>query len=169
MRCQANFDLGKVRYLLGGGGGGGLQRGRSSMKFWSNGGGSRLSNLWKSGEGHAFRYRIHKLCKISNTFSAVQGAQISKFPGGACPRTPLASECFHVHVNLTASLTPWFTTCTFSTVNFWQIFPNLDRILWKRVGTLVSHIHVSHIWSTPQHFLSELKFTEVRFLTKIRM
>ena len=39
---------------------GGLQRGGSS--FWSEGGGSRLLNLWKSGEGHAFRYRKHKIC-----------------------------------------------------------------------------------------------------------
>ena len=85
---------------MGGGVGGlGLQMGGSSMKFWSNGGGSRLLNIWKSGEGHAFRYRKHKLCKISNTFSAVLGAQISKSPGGACSWTPLASECFHVHVN----------------------------------------------------------------------
>ena len=36
--------------------------------------------------------RKHKICKISNAFSAIQGAQISKFPG------PLASQCFHVHV-----------------------------------------------------------------------
>ena len=50
------------------------------MKFWSNGGGSRLLNLRKSGEGHAFRYRTHKICKISNAFSAIQGAQSSKFP-----------------------------------------------------------------------------------------
>ena len=63
------------------------------------GGGSKLLNLRNSGEGHAFRCRKHKLCKISNAFSAIQGAQISKFPGGAFPWTPLASKCFHVHVN----------------------------------------------------------------------
>ena len=74
----------------GGGGGKGRGGGWSSMKFWSNGGGSM---------GHAFRYRKHKLCKISNAFSAIERAHISKFPGGACPRTSLDSECFHVHVN----------------------------------------------------------------------
>ena len=122
------------RYVIYWGGGLGLQREGSSMKFWSNGGGSRLLNLWKSGEGHAFTYRKHKIYQISNAFSAIQGAQISKFPGGACPRTPLPSQYFHVHISSIsfmkhASLTPWFTTCTFSTVNSWRIFPNWYRIL----------------------------------------
>ena len=45
-------------------------------------------NLWKSGEGHAFRYRKHKLC-----ISGIQGAQISQ--KSMPPDTPLASECFH--------------------------------------------------------------------------
>ena len=132
--------LGKVRYFFfGGGGGPGLQRRGSSLTFWSIGGGSRVLNLWKLGEGHAFRYRKHKLYNISNTFSAIQGAQISKFPGGACPRTPIASECFHVHINPIS----FNQTCVphsihhmhiHSTVNSRRIFPNLDRILWERVG-----------------------------------
>ena len=49
------------------------------------------------GEGRAFRFRKHKIYEISNAFSAIQGAQISKFPGVG--GIPLASECFHVHVN----------------------------------------------------------------------
>ena len=79
----ATPSLEKVRYLLGGG-----WAGASEGRVISNGGGSRLLNLWKSGEGHAFRFRKHKICKISNAFSAIQEAQISKFSGGPCPRTP---------------------------------------------------------------------------------
>ena len=44
-----------------------------------------------------------------------------------------------------ASLTPWFTTCAFSTVNSWRIFPNWDRILWERVGTLVTRWFWEHL------------------------
>ena len=155
----------KGRYVIywRGGSGLGLQRGGSSMKFWSNGGGSRLLNLWKSGEGHAFRYRNHKLCKISNAFSAIQGAQISKFSRGACPRTPLASECFHIHVNpiscVPHSIHHMSLQCQCLT-NLSKFGQDTLRTSWALVTSF------KNIWSTPQHFLSELKFTEVRSLTK---
>ena len=67
--------------------------------FGVMGKGTRLLNLWKSREVHALRYKKHKICKISNAFSAIQGAQISKFPRGTCPQTPLAPECFNVHAS----------------------------------------------------------------------
>ena len=56
--------------------------------FGVMGEGQAVLNLWKSGKGHAFRYRKHKICKISNAFSAIQGAQISKFPGEHAPGPP---------------------------------------------------------------------------------
>ena len=66
-----------------------------------------------------------------------------EFPGGACPWTPLLlnDSTFILilsHSNKHAFLTPWFTTCTFATINSWQIFLNLDRILWEWVGKLVT-------------------------------
>ena len=154
-----SWILGKVRYLLGGGGGGGglgLQRGGSSMKFWSNGGGSRVLNLWKSGEGHAFRYRNHKFCKISNAFSAIQGAQISKFPGGACPRIPLASECFHVHVN-PISLNKTCFPHSIHHVHFFhcQFLTNLS---WFGQDTLGTSWHVSQTFFK-EHLVNATAFS----------
>ena len=58
-----------------------------------------------------------------------------------------------------ASLTPWFTTCTFSTVNSRWILSNWDRILCERVCTLVTSFE--NICSTPQCYLSKLKLTGV--------
>ena len=141
--------LGKVRYLLRGGGEGrggglGLRRGGSSVKLWSNGGGSRVLNLWKSGEGHAFRYRKHKLCKISNAFSAIQGAKFQNFPGEHVPGRPLASECFHVHVNTIslikhASFTP-FIACTFTPLSI----PDESFPIWTAYSE--NKLGVSHIF-----------------------
>ena len=76
--------------FIGGGGGGGLglQRGGSSVKFWSNEGGSRFYIFESQEDGHAFRFRKHKIC-----------------------------NCQSYLTQLNVSLTPWFTTCTFSTVN----------------------------------------------------
>ena len=156
--CKAWPFIAYFVIYWGEGGGLGLQRGGSSMKFRCNGGGSKLLNLWKSGEAHAFRYRKRQLCKISNAFSTVQGAQISKFPN-ASMFTLILSHCVphsmvhHMHI----------FHCQFLT-NLSQF--GQDTL---RTSRHVSHIHVSHIWSTPQHFLSELKLTEVRFLTKIPM
>ena len=58
---------------------------REGTLFIEGGGGvvglelQRLLNLCKTGEGLAFRFRKHNICKISNEFSAIQGAHISKF------------------------------------------------------------------------------------------
>ena len=73
-----------------------------------------------------------------------------KFPGGAGPppsgfRMLPAFTSILSHSIKHVSLTPWFTTCTFSTVNSRLIFPNLDRILRERVATLVRSF--KNIWS----------------------
>ena len=71
-------------------GGVGLQRGGPSMinEILEQWGRVKAFKSLKVRKGHAFRYRKHKLCKISDTYSAIQGVQITKFPGGVPPHPP---------------------------------------------------------------------------------
>ena len=166
------YCQGKVRYLLGwvgGGGGGGvggglgLQRGASSMKFWTNGGGSRVLNLWKSGEGHAFRYRKHKLCKISNAFSAIQGAKIS--PGEHAPGPPYLPNASTFTLILYHLIRHAFLHSSHAHSLHCQFLTNLSQFGQDTLRTSWAWAtSFKNIWSMPQHFLSELKSTEVRSL-----
>ena len=50
-----------------------------------------------------------------------------------------------------------------------QNFPGEHTFRTLRTSWHVSHIFQEHLVNAMQHFLSELKLTGVRFLTKIRM
>ena len=125
---------------------------------------------WGLGVGHAFRYRKNNIYKISNAFSAIQGAQILKFPRGYLPNASKFT-LFLSHLIIHAPLTPWFTTCAFSTVNSRRIFSNLDRILWEQVGMLVTPV-LRTSGSDQRHSIFFQNWNWQRcpsILTKIRM
>ena len=47
--------------------------------------------------GGVIFHTITHLCRIFIAFQAIEGTQFSKFfPGGACPRPPLADECLDI-------------------------------------------------------------------------
>ena len=140
-------SYGKVRYLLGGGGvdSWGFRGEGHQWNFGVMGKGTRILNLWKSGEVHALRYKKCKICKISNAFSAIQGAQLSQFPRGTCPRTPLAPECFNAH---TSPISLYETCVPHSMVHHMHIFhcQFLKNLSQLGQDTLRTSWHVSHIF-----------------------
>ena len=106
--------------------GGGLGIQRSSVKFWSNGGGSRLLNLKKVRRGSCLHFRLQQnnICTIANAFSAINGLKFPHFlEKHAYGPPPPALNALHVRVLKAPSLIwnvfccPWFTTCAFYTVN----------------------------------------------------
>ena len=91
LKCQG-FFISFIRegtLFIGGGGGWGFRGEGHQWNFGVMGEVKAFKFLKVRGASCIyFRFRKHKICKIPNAFSAIQGAQISKFPGGACPRPP---------------------------------------------------------------------------------
>ena len=140
--------------FIGGGGGGsglGFHKGGSSVKFWSNGGGSRLLDLWKLGEGHAFSYR--KYGSMPPDLTSFRILPRSRYP---------YLTWFHMRLSLRGS----------PHAHFPLSIPDESFPIWTGYSEneLARYSHLfKNIWSTPQHSLSELKWTEVCFLTKLWM
>ena len=143
--------LSSLTWLRGGtlfiGGGLGIQR--SSVKFWSNGGGSRLLNLKKVRRGSCLHFRLQQnnICTIANAFSAINGLKFPHFlEKHAYGPPPPALNALHVRVLKAPSLIwnvfccPWFTTCAFPQSIQYQMFSHFD------IGqnTLRTSWHMSH-------------------------